>query len=125
MGGGVVVGAHASAGEWGHNQLPWPPPEEAPGPPCYCGRTGCIQTFLSGPALAADHHRHTGRRLTGLEIADLAGRGDAGRSRTLRRYADRPARGLAGVFSLIDPDAIVLGAGLPASQCSTGSLRVF
>ena len=60
-GGHLLVGANAIAGEWGHNQLPWPTAEELPGPPCYCGRAGCIETFLSGPALAADHHRHTGR----------------------------------------------------------------
>src|SRR5881392_533121 len=58
IGGRLLVGANAIAGEWGHNRLPWPTPEEAPGPPCYCGRAGCIETFLSGPALAADHHRH-------------------------------------------------------------------
>ena len=112
IGGRLVVGANAIAGEWGHNQLPWPTPEESPGPPCYCGRTGCIETFLSGPALAADHHRHTGRQLTGLEIADLAGRGDAGCGATLGRYADRLARGLAAVINIIDPDAIVLGGGV-------------
>jgi fructokinase len=112
IGGRLVVGANAIAGEWGHNQLPWPTPEESPGPPCYCGRAGCIETFLSGPALAADHHRHTGRQLTGLEIADLAGRGDAGCGATLGRYADRLARGLAAVINIIDPDAIVLGGGV-------------
>jgi fructokinase len=112
IGGRLVVGANAIAGEWGHNQLPWPTPEESPGPPCYCGRAGCIETFLSGPALAADHHRHTGRQLTGFEIAELARRGDADCGATLGRYADRLARGLAAVINLIDPDAIVLGGGL-------------
>ncbi len=112
IGGRLVVGANAIAGEWGHNQLPGPTPEEAPGPPCYCGRAGCIETFLSGPALAADHHRHTGRQLTGFEIAELARRGDADCGATLGRYADRLARGLAAVINLIDPDAIVLGGGL-------------
>src|SRR6266478_1503430 len=72
----------------------------------------CALPIFSGPALAADHHRHTGRRLTGFEIADLAGRGDAGCSATLGRYADRLARGLAAVINLIDPDAIVLGGGV-------------
>jgi len=97
-GGGIVIGGRLVVGrtrlrsEWGHNQLPWPTPEESPGPPCYCGRTGCIETFLSGPALAADHHRHTGCRLTGFEIAALAGRGDADCGATLGRYADRLAR---------------------------------
>jgi fructokinase len=118
VGGGIVasgqllVGANAIAGEWGHNPLPWPAPEELPGPPCYCGRAGCIETYLSGPALAADHHRHTGRQLSAFEIADLAERGDPGCVATLGRYADRLARGLAGVINLIDPDAIVLGGGL-------------
>jgi fructokinase len=110
--GRLLVGANAIAGEWGHNQLPWPTPEEAPGPSCYCGRAGCIETFLSGPALGADHHHHTGARLTGLEIADLAEHGDPDCTATLERYADRLARGLAGVINLIDPDAIVLGGGL-------------
>jgi fructokinase len=118
VGGGIViarhllVGANAIAGEWGHNQLPWPTPEELPGRPCYCGRAGCIETFLSGPALAADHHRHTGRQLAGYEIADLAERGDPDCLATLGRYADRLARGLAAVINLLDPDAIVLGGGL-------------
>jgi fructokinase len=112
IGGRLVTGANAIAGEWGHNQLPWPTPEESPGPPCYCGREGCIETFLSGPALAADHHRHTGRQLTAIEIADLAGRGDADCGATLGRYADRLARSLAAVINLIDPDAIVLGGGV-------------
>jgi fructokinase len=111
IGGRLVVGANAIAGEWGHNQLPWPTPEESPGPACYCGRAGCIETFLSGPALAADHYRHTGQ-LTGFEIADLAAHGDAGCGATLGRYADRLARGLAAVINLIDPDAIVLGGGV-------------
>jgi fructokinase len=118
VGGGIVIGrrllagANAIAGEWGHNQLPWPTAEELPGPPCYCGRAGCIETFLSGPALAADHYRHSGRRATGFEISDLAERGDLDCLATLGRYADRLARGLAAVINLIDPDAIVLGGGL-------------
>jgi fructokinase len=118
VGGGIAIkkriltGANAIAGEWGHNPLPWARPEEIPGPPCYCGRSGCIETFLSGPALAADHHRHTGRQLGASEIADLAGSGDAECAATLRRYADRLARGLAAVINLIDPDAIVLGGGV-------------
>ena len=112
LGGRILVGANAIAGEWGHNPLPWPAPNEIPGPPCYCGRSGCIETFFSGPALAADHHRHTGHRLSALEIADLAERGDAQCSATLDRYMHRLARGLASVINLIDPDAIVLGGGL-------------
>jgi fructokinase len=112
LGGRILLGANAIAGEWGHNPLPWPAAGEIPGPRCYCGRSGCIETFLSGPALAADHHRHTGHRLSTLEIADLAERGDAECGATLGRYTDRLARGLAAVINLIDPDAIVLGGGL-------------
>jgi fructokinase len=112
IGGRILVGANAIAGEWGHNPLPWPMPDEIPGPPCYCGRSGCIETFLSGPALAADHHRHSGRHLSAFEIANRAEHGDAECGASLGRYVDRLARGLAAVINLIDPDAIVLGGGL-------------
>jgi fructokinase len=112
IGGRILVGANAIAGEWGHNPLPWPMPDEIPGPPCYCGRSGCIETFLSGPALAADHHHHSGRHLSAFEIANRAEHGDAECGATLGRYVDRLARGLAAVINLIDPDAIVLGGGL-------------
>jgi fructokinase len=112
IGGRILVGANAIAGEWGHNPLPWPMPDEIPGPPCYCGRSGCIETFLSGPALAADHHHHSGRHLSAFEIANRAEHGDAECGASLGRYVDRLARGLAAVINLIDPDAIVLGGGL-------------
>ena len=112
LGGRILLGANAIAGEWGHNPLPWPAPGETPGPACYCGRSGCIETFLSGPALAADHRRHGGRELNTNEIARLAARGDAHCGATLERYMGRLARGLASVINLIDPDAIVLGGGL-------------
>jgi fructokinase len=112
QGGRILRGANAIAGEWGHNPLPWPTPGEIPGPACYCGRSGCIETFLSGPALAADHRRHGGRSLRAIEIATLATRGDAECVASLGRYMDRLARGLASVINLIDPDAIVLGGGL-------------
>jgi len=108
----VLIGANAIAGEWGHNPLPSPAPDETPGPPCYCGRSGCIETFLSGPALAADHRRRTGQPLGASEIAQAARSGDAECRATLDRYIDRLARGLASVINLIDPDAIVLGGGL-------------
>jgi fructokinase len=120
VGGGIaigrqpVVGANAIAGEWGHNPLPWPAPDELPGPTCYCGRWGCIETFLSGPALAAGHSRNTGQSLTVPEIAAAAERGDPECRATLGRYAHRLARGLATVINLLDPDAIVLGGGLSA-----------
>ena len=93
--------------------IPWPRPNEIPGPPCYCGRSGCVETFLSGPALAADHRRHGGRHLSAREIADFAARGDA-ECGVLSSYIDRLARALALVINLIDPDVIVLGAAFPA-----------
>jgi fructokinase len=115
VGGGIaVIGANAIAGEWGHNSLPWPGPDEMPGPACWCGRSGCIETFLSGPGLAADHRGHTGRSLTAREIAHTAEIGDPDCRATLARYSDRLARGLALVINVIDPDAIVLGGGLSA-----------
>jgi predicted NBD/HSP70 family sugar kinase len=118
VGGGIVVagrvlgGANAIAGEWGHNPLPWPTDEERPGAPCYCGRSGCIETWLSGPGLAADHERRTGIKLPALEIAAAAGRGEPDAQRTLSRYVSRLARALASVINLLDPDVIVLGGGL-------------
>ena len=114
IGAQLLVGANAIAGEWGHNPLPWPTPDELPGPPCWCGRRGCIETFLSGPALATDHHRHTGQSLDPPAIAAAAEDGDAQCRATLMRYCDRLGRGLAAVVNLVDPDAIVLGGGLSA-----------
>jgi fructokinase len=112
--GSIVVGANAIAGEWGHNPLPWPKPDELPGPPCYCGRRGCIETFLSGPGLAADHRQHGGDHKAGKRIADGAAAGDESCRATLDRYAGRLARALAHVINILDPDAIVLGGGLSA-----------
>jgi fructokinase len=117
-GGGLVVdgrawtGPNAIAGEWGHNPLPWPAADEWPGPPCYCGKTGCVETFLSGPGLARDHRRVTGEALDAAEIAARAGRGDPACEATLRRYEDRMARALAVVLNLLDPEVVVLGGGL-------------
>jgi fructokinase len=108
----ILVGANAIAGEWGHNPMPWPTPDEVPGRPCWCGRSGCLETFLSGPALAADHHRHYRQTLSAPEIAGAAAAGDPECGATLERYMDRLARGLASVMNLVDPDAIVLGGGL-------------
>lgn len=110
----VLVGANAIAGEWGHTPLPWPAADEIPGPSCYCGRRGCIETFLSGPGLAADHRRHTGQELAAIDIAAAAESGDPIPLATIERYAERLARGLAVVIDLCDPDAIVLGGGLSA-----------
>ncbi len=116
VGGGLVVagreitGPNGIAGEWGHNPLPWPAGDERPGPACYCGRSGCIETFLSGPGLAADHARvNPGTALTGEQIARDPG---AAAQATLARYEERLARALASVVNLLDPDAIVLGGGL-------------
>ena len=118
VGGGLVLdgggwtGANAVAGEWGHNPLPWPQADEWPGPACYCGKTGCIETFLSGPGLALDHRRTTGETAEATAIAAAAERGDAGAAATLDRYEDRMARALAGVINVLDPDVIVLGGGM-------------
>jgi fructokinase len=117
-GGGVVVRGHVLdgpngvAGEWGHNALPWPAEGEWPGPPCYCGRTGCVETFLSGPGVAADHERATGVRLSSEVIVAQAAAGDAAAEQTLQRYEGRLARGLASIINVLDPDVIVLGGGL-------------
>lgn len=114
VGGGIVVGGrllagpNAIAGEWGHNPLPWPKDAERPGARCYCGKNGCIETFLSGPGLARDH----GGTLSGADIAALAAAGDADALAALERYEDRLARALATVINIIDPEVVVLGGGL-------------
>jgi fructokinase len=110
--GGILAGRHAIAGEWGHNPLPWPRDDERPGPPCYCGRAGCNETFLAGPSLARDHGRHTGRDLKAPEIAAAAEAGDAQALATMARYEDRMARALAVVINILDPDIVVLGGGV-------------
>ncbi|BAL26850.1 ROK family protein [Azoarcus sp. KH32C] len=118
VGGGIVVrgqllqGANAIAGEWGHNPLPPAPDDDWPAPGCYCGRRGCIETWLSGPGMSADHQKHTGRRMSAEAIAQGADAGDAGCEATLQRYEARLARGLAGIINVLDPDVIVLGGGL-------------
>ncbi|MBT0959948.1 ROK family protein [Denitromonas iodatirespirans] len=114
VGGGVVVdgrplaGANAIAGEWGHNPLA----DAAPGIPCYCGRVGCVETWLSGPGMAADHVRHGGAALDAATIAARAEAGDAACEATLQRYEARLGRALATVINIVDPDVIVLGGGL-------------
>lgn len=119
-GGGLVVdgkllnGPLAIAGEWGHNPLPWPEPDEYPGPECWCGRRGCVETWVSGPALSADHERRTGERLSVQEIAAGAAQGDEAALASLDKHASRLARALAAVVNLVDPDVIVLGGGLSA-----------
>lgn len=117
-GGGIVMnrrvhtGPNAVAGEWGHNPLPWPGDTEVPGPPCYCGREGCVETYLSGPGMTRDHRAQTGDVLEPGEIAERAEQGDAACVATLERYVDRMARGLASVLNVLDPDVVVLGGGM-------------
>lgn len=111
----LLTGPHAIAGEWGHNPLPWPQAAELPGPSCWCGRHGCIETWLSGPGLAADHarcHAENPETVDAATLAALATAGDAHAIASLERYADRLARALATVINLLDPDVIVLGGGL-------------
>ena len=110
--GAILAGANAIAGEWGHNPLPWPHPEELPGPPCYCGKSGCIETYLSGPGLARDFRAAGGRSISALEIGAQAESGDEYADAVLARYEDRLARGLASVINILDPDMIVVGGGL-------------
>jgi fructokinase len=113
-GGGIVVdgkllsGPNAIAGEWGHNPLPWPQEEELPGPRCYCGKRGCIETFLSGPGLARDH----GGGIDTRAIVEAARSGDPRAQTTMARYYDRFARALASVINILDPDVVVLGGGM-------------
>ena len=119
VGGGIVIngkvltGVNAIAGEWGHNPLPAPRAEEiAQSPRCYCGRAGCIETWLSGPGIAADHRRATRQELDAAQIAERALAGDLACEATLARYDDRLARALASVINVIDPEVVVLGGGL-------------
>jgi len=118
VGGGLVVhgqvldGVNHIAGEWGHNPLPATSPQDIPGPACYCGRHGCIEAWLSGPAMQAEHRQAHGKKLTAGEIAAAAQAGDVECLQTLEIYCERLARALAMVINIIDPDVIVLGGGL-------------
>lgn len=118
VGGGLIVdgrplgGRNAIGGEWGHNPLPWPRPEELPGPACYCGQRGCIETFLSGPGLQHDHRAAGGEDINAEALVARAADGEPHATSALDRYVDRLARGLASVINLVDPDVIVLGGGL-------------
>ena len=110
VGGRILAGVNGICGEWGHNPLPWPADDERPGPPCYCGLEGCIETFLSGPGLARDYAADGG---TGpSEIARLAAAGEPAARAALERYCDRLARALSTVINMLDPDVIVLGGGM-------------
>jgi fructokinase len=108
----IVTGPNAIGGEWGHNPLPWPDAGETPGPDCYCGRRGCIETYLSGPGLADDHARVAGHSLEPPSIVEAALSGDEGAAGSLARYIDRLARSLATVINLLDPHIIVMAGGM-------------
>ena len=120
VGGGLVIngklvsGPNAIAGEWGHNALPWPESAELPGPKCYCGKTGCIETWLSGPSLEQQATSNSLSGLSALEIAVAARKGQEDAQALIEQYADRLARALAGVINILDPNVIVLGGGLSA-----------
>ena len=101
----IITGPNAIAGEWGHNPLPLPTVTDLPLPPCYCGRLGCIEAYLSGPGLARDYEQASGKRLAPEEIVALE-------SESISRYEERLARALAGVINVLDPDVIVLGGGM-------------
>jgi fructokinase len=116
IGGQVVTGANAIAGEWGHNPLPWPGDDERPGPACYCGRSGCIETFLSGPGLARDYAGGD-TTLTAEDVERRANAGDAHARAALTRYETRMARALACIVNVLDPDVIVLGGGMSNLEC--------
>ena len=121
-GGGIVidkkpvVGANAIGGEWGHNPLPWPEVNELPGPECYCGKQGCIETYLSGPGFARHYEQHYQQTLSAPEIVELAAKGNEQAEQALLIYEDRMARSLASVINIIDPDVIVLGGGMSNIQ---------
>ena len=118
VGAGIVVNGHiltgpnGIAGEWGHNPLPWPETHELPGPQCYCGKQGCIETFLSGPGMTKLHLQETGVSIIPAEIVKRAEQGDAACERSLQSYEHRLARSLAHVINILDPDVIVLGGGM-------------
>ncbi len=110
--GQLIPSQNRIAGEWGHNPLPWPNPDELPGQPCYCGKNGCIETFLSGPGLCHEYLRTTGQLITGHEFAQRLAEQESAAKVVMARYEDRLARGLATVINILDPVAIVLGGGL-------------
>ena len=118
VGGGLVIGRrvlegiNGIAGEWGHNPLPWPRDDEVPGPPCFCGRSGCIETYVSGPGMLRDHRLHGGSEASTHAIVDGAAAADPSCEATLARYEERLARALAHVINIVDPDVVVLGGGL-------------
>ncbi len=110
--GQVLGGVNAISGEWGHNPLPWPLDDERPGPACYCGKHGCIETFLSGPGMSRDYVELSGHTLDARQIVNLVSQGDELAETCLQRYEDRMARSLAHVINILDPNVIVLGGGM-------------
>ncbi|GJE70496.1 Fructokinase [Methylorubrum podarium] len=120
--GQALTGRNAVAGEWGHNPLPQPRDDERPGPACYCGRHGCIETWLSGPGLAADFFRSSRQTRTGEEIVAAAQSGDRPAADAMARYIDRLGRGIAHVVNILDPDVIVLGGGLSRVESLVAAL---
>ena len=110
--GRVLVGPHRIAGEWGHNPLPWPRDDERPGPACFCGRQGCLETFISGTGFAADHRRRTGIAMAAEEIVRRMRAGNVDAKASYERYVGRLARGMAHVIHILDPDVIVIGGGM-------------
>jgi fructokinase len=121
--GRVLEGRNLIGGEWGHNPLPWPLPEEVHGPACYCGKSGCIETWISGPGVEADHARITGETLGAAAIMSAAAGGEPGAVATRTRLVHRAARSLATVINVLDPDVIVLGGGLSNSEGLAESLE--
>jgi fructokinase len=116
MDGHVHAGTNGVAGEWGHNPLPWPKPEEYPGPACYCGKRGCMEMWVSGTGVALDYKNATGRERTTREIMADFEAGDPVAAAVVERLEDRLARGLAQVINILDPDVIVLGGGVSKVQ---------
>jgi fructokinase len=112
LNGTIIDGPRGIGGEWGHNPLPWPEPDETPGPQCWCGRAGCIETWVSGPGMSADHARRYGETLSAQDIARRAASGNETAALSLMRHASRLARGLAAVVNVFDPDRLILGGGL-------------
>jgi len=108
----ILIGRNSIAGEWGHNPLPWPTTAELPGPECYCGQRGCIETYLSGPGLAQDYAGRSGQQLNAEQIISAAAQGNELAQESLNNYYDRLTRGLAQVINILDPDTIILGGGI-------------
>ena len=127
-GGGVALegcvhdGPNGVAGEWGHNPLPWPKPEESPGPACYCGKRGCMEMWVSGTGIARDYKNITGTAKTTREIVADFTAGDRVASETIERFEDRLARGLSNVINILDPDVIVIGGGVSRVEHIYGAL---